>query len=198
MSEYKVPDFAGIGKDLIDKAHEIGGTESVKFFKESFIKGGFNNTAFAPWQKSTNPMAGNRTMFGTGEGSHLRDSIRKVSEVPGRIIVESDTKYSEIHNDGGTITVTKALKAHFWILYYELSGQKTYSIKSKAESKNKRNTGLNAKAEFCKRMALMKVGSKIKIPKRQFMGDSHNMTIKFDQAWKKHIDISFKQHLNNK
>jgi len=196
MSNNKVPNFGKIAESLINSAHVIAGSESVKFFKQSFVNDGFTDTALQPWKKTTNPMAGKRTLFGNGEKGHLRDSIRKASEVPGRIIVESDSDYAEIHNNGGTITVTKAMKAHFWKLYYELSNQKTYSVKSKAESKNKRNTTINAKAEFCKRMALMKLGSKIKIPKRQFMGDSQTMMNIFDKLWTDKIDIRFKQHLN--
>lgn len=44
----------------------------------------------------------------------------------------------------------------------------------------------------------MKVGTKIKIPQRQFMGNSQTMMNQFDAFWHGQVDIVFKQHLNNK
>lgn len=195
---YKVPDFSKIGTELLKEAHRIAATESVKFFKQSFVNEGFTDVSFSPWKKTTNPMAGGRTLFGNGQTGHLMQSIRKTEETPTRIVIESDKDYSEIQNDGGSITVTLQMKKFFWAMYYQFSNKKTYSIKTKSENKTKQNRTLNAKADFFKALALMKVGSKINIPQRQYMGNSQIMMTIFDTLYKEKVDINFKQHLNNK
>ena len=125
-------------------------------------------------------------------------SIRKTEGTIRRIVVESKTDSSEIQNNGGTITVTPQMKKFFWAKFYEFSNKKTYSIRKKAENNTKQNRTLNSKADFFRALALMKVGSKITIPKRQFMGNSQTMMNQFDTWYKGQVDVSFKQHLNNK
>ena len=188
----KVPDFVKIARELKEKAHRYAGSESVKFFKESFVKEGFTDASFVPWKKTTNPMAGKRTMYNKGT---LMQSVRKIEETEKRVVVESDTAYSEINNNGGTVTVTAKMKRYFWARYYELSG-KVKTNKNGKQSTSKASTKANKKAEFFKALALMKVGSKIKIPKRQFMGDSRTMINQFDTFWKGQVEVVFKKHLN--
>ncbi|MEI8087202.1 MAG: hypothetical protein WCG93_13410 [Paludibacter sp.] len=194
-NKFTVPDFSIIGKSIIEEAQRIGGTESVKFFKQSFVKEGFTDTSFTAWKKTTNPFAQRKTLYNNGT---LMQSIRKVVDTPTRIVVESDTKYSEIHNNGGTITVTRQMKKFFWAKFYEFSGKASQNKAGNASKLTKSNRTIGGKAMYFKRMALMPVGAKIKIPKRQFMGDSKAMMTIFEKEMKKHIDISFKNHLNNK
>lgn len=188
------PDFNKIAKNLVKNASRYAGSESVKFFKESFVRGGFTDESFTPWKQTRNPLAGKKTMYGKGV---LIQSIRKVEETIAKIVVESDTDYSEIQNNGGEITVTPKMKKYFWARYYEFSG-KTKKTKSGAMSQSKGNLKTNVKAEFCKAMALMKVGSKITIPQHQFMGNSTTMMKEFDTWFQGEIEIQFKQHLNEK
>ncbi len=188
----KIPDFLQIATDLKKNAARIAGTESVKFFKKSFVNGGFTDTSFHPWQKTSNPLAGKKTMYQTGT---TMQSIRKVSETDSKIIVQSDTPSSQIHNEGGTITVTAQMKRFWWAKYYEFAG-KTKKTKSGGQSRSKSNIKTNAKADFCRQLALMKVGSKVKIPKRQFMGNSATMMKLFDDFWRGQLEVTFKQHLN--
>jgi len=61
-----------------------------------------------------------------------------------------------------------------------LSG-KVKTTKGGKQANMASNRKLNAKAEYCKRMALMKVGSQIKIPKRQFIGESQTLMNEFDR-----------------
>jgi len=193
-NKYKIPDFSSMGKDLLKDASRYAGSESVKFFKESFVKEGFTDTAFVPWKKTTNPMAGKRTMYKSGT---LMQSIRKNEGTIRRIVFESKTDYSEIQNNGGTITVTPQMKKFFWAKFYEFSGKIKLSKEGTSASfRNKGNKEISQKAMFFRRMAMMKVGSKIKIPKRQFMGDSKVMMTGFDVWWKGQLEVQFKQHLN--
>lgn len=87
---------------------------------------------------------GNRGSLLVATGQ-LRSSIATKTTL-NSIIFTSDTPYASIHNKGGTIEVTKKMKGYFWYMY----GQTGY--------------------EPYKAMAMKKEGSRIKIPKRQFIG----------------------------
>jgi len=76
----------------------------------------------------------------------LRRSIRCRVEADS-VVWETSERYAAIHNYGGTITVTAKMKKFFW-------------YKHKA-----------TRDDAWKWMALMKVGSRITIPQRQFLGD---------------------------
>lgn len=82
----------------------------------------------------------------------------------------SSLPYASIHNEGGEITVTAKMKSFFWAMYYKASGAMTKTKGGKV-SASKRNQNLSVEAQQWKNMALMKIGSKIKIPQRQFIGD---------------------------
>ena len=179
-----------MGKDLLKDASRYAGSESVKFFKESFVKEGFTDTSFTAWPKTTNPMAGKRTMYKSGT---TMQSIRKTEQTMRRVVVQSDTNHSEIHNNGGTITVTPQMKKFFWAKFYEFSRKVKLSKEGTSASfRNKGNKEISQKAMFFRRMAMMKVGSKIKIPKRQFMGNSQTMMNLFYG-----IKDRLKYHLNS-
>jgi len=88
-----------------------------------------------------------------GSASHLTKTGKLRRSVSARIsgnsvIFTSSEAYAAIHNEGGNITVTEKMKKYFWAKFKE-TGQPHF-----------------------KRMALMKVGSKINIPQRKFIGDS--------------------------
>lgn len=76
----------------------------------------------------------------------LRRSIRCRVDTDS-VVWETSERYAAIHNYGGTITVTAKMKKFFW-------------YKHKA-----------TKDDAWKWMALMKVGTQIRIPQRQFLGD---------------------------
>ncbi|MDR0872998.1 MAG: hypothetical protein LBN27_05960 [Prevotellaceae bacterium] len=180
----------GYARDnLLSDTARMAAIEATKFFKDSFRKGGFTDSSFQQWASKQSPLGGKKLMYNTGT---LMQSVRKFEESNERVVVGSDSAYSEIHNEGGTITVTAQMKRYFWAQYYKLSGKKTKTKRGKA-SNSRANQRTNAKAEFCKRMALMKVGSKIKIPKRQFIGESavlmaeldRQLGIKINEYWEK-------------
>ncbi len=161
--------------DLKKNASRYAASESVKFFKESFVKGGFSDKSFNPWKKSNTPLSGKRTLYKSGK---LMQSIRKTEESESRVVVVADAEHAEIHNNGGIITVTNQMKKFFWAKHIEL------------KKRNKK------KAYFCKYMALKKVGSKIKIDQRQFIGESKTMMDLFEKFFKGQVEVVFKQHLN--
>ena len=69
------------------------------------------------------------------------------------------------------IQVTARMKRYFWHKYYETVGGFGRKKNGKLRQ-DKRNAKLGEAAEFYKHMALMKVGSKITIPRRRFLGYS--------------------------
>ena len=120
-------------------------------------------------------------------GGGLRGSIR------ARVMSDAVKFYSgnpsaQIHNEGGDIVVTVKMKRFFWAKYYELTGK----VKLKKDgSTSKGSIKISEDAEFFRNMALMKVGSKIHIPKRQFVGHAPEV----DKVVKKIFDGTFKQRL---
>jgi len=131
-------------------------------FNRNFERKAFFNTAWKPAQrKSTGSLL--------VKSNSLRKSIKSKTLKDG-IEWTSDLPYADIHNSGGTITVTQKMKGYFWIQYRLATGSMQTTQKGKQRN-NKFNRTLTAEAEFYKAMALKKVGSKIIIPQRQFIGD---------------------------
>lgn len=188
-----VPNFKQMTNELRKNASRYAASEAVKFFKESFVQGGFTDSSFQKWTQTNNPVAGKRTMYKSGK---LMRAIKKTRETMAQVIVEADSEYADIHNSGGIITVTAQMKKYFWARYYESAG-KTTTTKTGSQSRSRRNVSLNNKAAFFKRMALMPVGSKIKIPKRQFMGNSQALMKNFDEWFGKTVRSQVDPQFNN-
>jgi phage gpG-like protein len=100
---------------------------------------------------------------------NLRRSI-KYSVGDGMILFSSSLPYASIHNEGGAITVTAQMKKYFWAMYYRAMGGIT-TKKGGGESSSKKNIKLTGEAAKWRGMALMKIGQKIKVEKRQMVGD---------------------------
>lgn len=131
-------------------------------FDRNFERGSFFGTQ--KWPRSTRP----GTKSPLVDSGALRRSIR--GRVSGNSVsFSSSLPYASIHNEGGIITVTTRMKRYFWARYIESTGKITRAKTGKV-SRSKRNTNLSEKASFYKAMALKKVGSKIHIPQRQFLG----------------------------
>lgn len=150
--------------------------EVTEMFDQNFQRQAFFNEKWA--RRKFNDDETRNILTGTGA---LRKSI--MSKVEGnKVIFESTLPYAGIHNEGGTITVTPKMKGYFWRQYLNIVGtgqpkaegnpfngalQRTKKGKLR---NNKKNRTLTAAAEFYRAMALKPVGSKIVIPKRQFIG----------------------------
>ncbi|MXV37690.1 hypothetical protein GO491_03195 [Flavobacteriaceae bacterium Ap0902] len=87
----------------------------------------------------------------------LRRSIQSKLTSRG-IEFSSAMPYADIQNNGGKVEVTAKMKRFFWAMYY------------KASNGSKNKTNLSIEAKQWKALALMKVGQKMKIEQRQFMG----------------------------
>lgn len=134
-------------------------------FDRNFERQAFFSEA---WKRSRRASARNKaTLIDTGS---LRKSIMSRSDATS-ITFYSSLPYAAIHNEGGEIKVTARMKRYFWAKYYETSG----SFGRKKDGtlrRDKRNARLTDEAEMWRYMALMRVGSTIKIPRRRFLGAS--------------------------
>ncbi|MFC4262459.1 hypothetical protein ACFOWM_06205 [Ferruginibacter yonginensis] len=107
-------------------------------------------------------------------GSGLRGSIAD-KIVNQTISWSSSLPYASIHNNGGVLVVTAKMKAFFWFKYMQAMNKLVYSVKTKSVRNTKGNRANSTEAEIWKAMALKKVGDKITIPKRRFIGDHPNV-----------------------
>lgn len=126
------------------------GTEIGEEFDRNFEREAFFNERWV--RRKYNDDESRGLLIRTGA---LRRSI-KTETTAHSVVFSSDLPYAAIHNEGGTITVTRRMKGYFWYMYRLLTNN--YQREPTEE------------ARFCKAMALKRVGSKITIPKRQFIG----------------------------
>ena len=137
--------------------------ELTEKFDRNFSQGGFFGKTW-PALKNGEPTHLNNT--GT-----LRRSIRSTATA-NTLTFTSATPYARIHNQGGTITVTKKMKAYFWAMYKK-TGQRRY-----------------------KAMALMKPGAKIRIPQRQFLAPYLGIEKTVQRSARRALELEVKKTIN--
>lgn len=139
--------------------------EMTEEFDRNFERQAFFSEA---WQRRKSPTRpGGHILVDTGG---LRRSITSHT-TENSIIFRSEHPAAAIHNEGGEIKVTERMKRFFWYKYYSTTGS-FGRRKDGTKRQDKRTVQLSTEAEFWKFMALMKVGSTIKIPRRQFLGNA--------------------------
>lgn len=149
-------------------------TEALDEFDRNFEREAFFNQKWARRKYHDDESRG--LLIQTG---NLRRSITGRVTDRNSVVIETTQPYAQIHNEGGTITVTRKMKGYFWYRYQTVTGGRSpdgfsnnlQRKKNGTPRNNKRNRELTAEAEFYRAMALKKVGSKITIPKRQFIGN---------------------------
>lgn len=160
----KPPDF--IHTILTDLKVEL-----MDEFDMNFMRKGFFGDAW-PQARRYNRMGSLMMRTGTlrrGMGAKVIDHI---------ISFTNDMPYARIQNEGGAITVTRKMQKFFWAMYYSLAGRVTYSVKTRKAQNNQKNRMLGDEAAYWKALALKKVGSRITIPPRRFIGNHpHVVTI---------------------
>lgn len=166
---------------LQDIAVDLGDELDQNFEREAFFS--------QSWQRRRSPTrAGGHILVDSGE---LRRSIR--SEIrESSIVFVTDLPYAAIHNEGGVIIVTEKMKRFFWHKYYSAVGSFGRK-KDGTRRKDKRTLRLSDEADFWKAMALMKVGSKIRIPQRKFLGTSPEV----EAAVRQIIEENLNEYVNN-
>lgn len=136
--------------------------EAASEFDRNFETQSFFGEA---WQRQKGPRAGQHILVKHGD---LRRSISAHIDQDS-ITFSSSLPYAAIHNEGGEIKVTARMKRYFWAMYYQANGG-LGRRKDGTLRRDQKNARLSAEAEFWKHLALMKVGSSIRIPRRRFLG----------------------------
>ncbi|HFG0566938.1 TPA: hypothetical protein ACGFUW_002728, partial [Flavobacterium psychrophilum] len=89
---------------------------------------------------------------------------------------------------GGEIIVTEKMKRFFWAMFYKSSNAILFNVRSKAAAKTERNRRLSAEALMWKNLALQKVGAKMKIKQRQFIGDHPQVRQRIEHVVNKNME----------
>lgn len=146
----------------------------------------FERKAFFDKKWSPTKLHNNRGSLMVRSGM-LRRSIRSPKTTTRGITWSSSQPQAKILNEGGEIVVTEKMKKFFWAMYYKSSGglTKTKTGRVAATQKNQR---LSGEASQWKALALQKVGSRMKIEQRQYLG--HHPQI--DKFLKEIIDRNFR------
>ena len=147
-------------------------------FRQNFRDGGFTDDGLHAWKKTRRQEAGSPYKPLTSERNHLMNSVDAVP-APGQVTVVNPVPYARIHNEGGTIhtnpTVTPKMRKMAWTKAYSIAGV------SKGDKLPK---DLPEEARKWRALALTrkeKLNIKIKMPRRQFIGDSKELRIKINQ-----------------
>lgn len=171
------------GRILRDIQVELGDE-----FDQNFERQGFFSQA---WERRRSPLRpGAALLSGIGNNT-LRKSIR--SEIrDSSIVFLTDHPVAAIHNEGCEIVVTAKMKRFFWHKYYSATG--SFGRKKDGSRRNdKRTLQLSDEADFWKAMALMRVGSKIRIPQRKFLGTSPEV----EAAVRQIIEENLNEYINH-
>ena len=159
--------------------------EMTDEFDQNFERQAFFSEA---WQRRKRPTRRDgHLLVDTG---HLRQSIQSQT-TENSITFFTTESYAAIHNEGGEIVVTEKMKRYFWHKYYEATG--SFGRKKDGSRRNdKRTVQLSEEAEFWRFMALKKVGTTLKIPRRRFLGTSPEV----EQAVREIIAENITEYIN--
>lgn len=163
------PDFLKMARSLKKDVVRYAAVAGVNFFQDSFQKQGFTDVNYQAWEKRKNDLDPGRKIL--VQSSYLMNSIQVFDKNEQRITFGSDAEHAEIHNNGGTIqiTITPKAKRYFWYMF------------------------MATKNSMWKALALTKKTSiTIKIPKRQFIGESATFLSELDVWFKAEIQKRFK------
>jgi phage gpG-like protein len=168
-------------KKAMAKLPKVVGNEVVNFSKESFNRQAWLGDSVEPWRKRRYKKkdSGRAILVKTGR---LRRSIRVVSSNLDTVVVGTDVPYAKAHNEGynGTVSV----KAHQRNKYSKSkvgSGSFTKSGKERMKTVTSISGSGMVKAHT-KRM---------KLPKRQFLGNSQYLVARLKRVAILHISKSF-------
>lgn len=177
----------------------IVGRMAKDHFQDNFRQGGFVNGGLHPWPKAKRLSSGRTDaagQYGTllSSRDHMFSSVKYIPS-DYRVKVADELIYAPVHNWGGEVnpTVTPKMRRFAWAKYYEASGKAQKAVKGKRKGKKKGSAGNaeppdNPEAQFWKRMALTrKKKLSVKIPQRQFIGESRELTEKINQKLDKEI-----------
>lgn len=166
----------------------IAGRMAKDHFQDNFRQGGFVNGGLQPWPKAKRLSSG-RTDAAGNYGTLLSERkvlFKSIKYIPTdyRVKISNDVIYAPVHNWGGTVTVTVTdrMRRFAWAKYREASGEPKKSAGKKARKKAAGKQTLNQQAQMWKGLALTKKKKlSIRIPQRQFLGESEELNEKIEK-----------------
>ncbi len=169
-TDLPTPDFRKIAEEVMKDLPKKAGEKALRFFLASFIKQGFTDTSFIPWVKRKDDLT--HKLLNQSYALKASGKIDKADLTEVNISFGEGLNYAAIHNEGGTITVkvSAKMKRFFWYMYKKTEDEKW---KWMALTKNETLT--------------------IKIPKRQYIGESETLMNNLDKMF---ID-RIKQYFNS-
>lgn len=185
-NEIIVKDFIAKYQALLLSSRNAIGIIAVELFNESFSKQGkiMGNGRVSPWANRVHNSPGQRRSLLIQSG-RLRRSINYRVTGKTTIQITSNTPYSVLQNEGGTIQVTAGMRRFFWAMYYKYAGKVVYSVKTREPRQTKANLGHNKEAEYWFSLALAK---QITIKPRPFIYDTPELWRRIDVRLVKAID----------
>ena len=150
-------------------------------YQDNFRKGGFVNGGLKRWPQTKRQSSGSKSAAAgysplLSRRNHLFSSVKYT---PGdyRVRVANDVEYAPLHNWGVEThpTVTPRMRKFAWAMYYKAVGKR---------KKGKTRQGeLPPEAGMWKGLALTrKKKLKVKIPQRQFIGESTELNKQIRQT----------------
>lgn len=172
-------------RDLADlmrrKMPVHAGRLAKNHYQDNFRKGGYVNGGLHKWPKSRRLSSGGKdaaSNYGTllSRRNMLFGAIKYVPG-DGKVKVSNDLMYAPAHNWGGTLhpTVTPKMRRFAWAKYYQAGGGQ----KKGTEGGKTTGNGDPPEATVWKKLALTKKDKlNVKVPQRQFLGESKELTEK--------------------
>ena len=168
------------------------GKEVVSSVRQNFRSGGYYGDTWKRTKRQDVPFKGAAGSYGPllSKTTHLMSST---DYVPGdaQVTIYNPVPYARYHNEGAESKVTPKMKKYFWTKYYDIT--KITKDDSKANKRRKRMR-VPAEADFWRNMALKKPGSRIRIPRRRFLGPSPKVDKIVTDIINNEIDKYIKQH----
>ena len=153
----------------------IIGRMAMDHFQDNFRLGGFVNGGLHKWAEAKRlSMGGTSAAYRRGtllSGSdHLFTSINYFP-ADYRVRIENNVHYAPVHNWGADIPVTERMRKYAWYRFLKEAGNDKNRVSRKKKSAARM---IDPEAKFWRGMALTKKKS-IKIPQRQFLGESQEL-----------------------
>ena len=169
---------------LYDAPREVG-SMAVNHFKNNFVNQSFDGK---PWDKRKKDRSKDKGRAVLVKSGTLKRSIRVISADTKEIVVGTDVVYAQIHNEGGTIIQPPRTENFLRNRNEENTFYKSGKNKGQAKGiKGRFRKGKTAGDGFSFKERT------IKIPQRQFMGESEELTQKVDNWYQSRIGKALKQ-----
>ena len=172
-----------IEEEVDDRLPRKLGVLAVQHFKQNFRDSGFRNGGLQPWKRSLREVSGDKRASSryktlTSARNHLMNSTESIVG-KGYVSIVNSVPYASIHNEGGTINqnipISQDMRKFAWAMFFKSAGiRKGKKSKGATSPEN-----LSPEALKWRGLALTKkstLSRSIQIPKRQFIGESQELT----------------------